>query len=169
MAPVNKAAAAAAAAINAALAQKGIFLPNSAAGASAPAEEGGPAPGLESASWPPAATSPAQSAPQPLYGVPLPTPQTFGGANQAVHAAAIAAAAALGISTGPGAYLYLTRVDCQTILRLTCWVRGTNPSTLERKRARAHQIGMPKQTDTELECGHLSPARRMGGAHAGVA
>ena len=59
MAPVNKAAAAAAAAINAALAQKGIFLPNS-AGAAAPAEEGGPAPGLESASWPPAATSPAQ-------------------------------------------------------------------------------------------------------------
>ena len=26
------------------------------------------------------------------------------------------------------------------ILTLLCWVRGTNPSTFERKRARAHQI-----------------------------
>jgi hypothetical protein len=31
-----------------------------------------------------------------------------------------------------------------TILKLTCWVRGTNPSTLEGERARAHQIGEPK-------------------------
>ena len=29
----------------------------------------------------------------------------------------------------------------QTILKLTCWVCGTNSSTLERERARAHQIG----------------------------
>ena len=28
----------------------------------------------------------------------------------------------------------------QTVLKLTCWLCGTNPSTLERVRARAHQI-----------------------------
>jgi hypothetical protein len=31
-----------------------------------------------------------------------------------------------------------------TILKLTCWVCGTHPSTLGRKRARAHQAGEPK-------------------------
>ncbi|KAJ1465459.1 hypothetical protein T484DRAFT_2714363, partial [Baffinella frigidus] len=31
-----------------------------------------------------------------------------------------------------------------TILKLTCWVCRTNPSTLGRKRARAHQIGEPE-------------------------
>ena len=31
-----------------------------------------------------------------------------------------------------------------TILQLTCWVRGSNPSTLERERAQAHQIGESK-------------------------
>ena len=36
-----------------------------------------------------------------------------------------------------------------TILKLTCWVRGTNSSTLERTVARAQQIGEPKQADTK--------------------
>ena len=38
------------------------------------------------------------------------------------------------------------RVD----LELTCWVCGTNSSALERERARAHQIGEPELTETEL-------------------
>ena len=38
-----------------------------------------------------------------------------------------------------------------TIPKLTCWVCGTKPSTLVRKRARAHQTGGPKETETELE------------------
>jgi len=37
----------------------------------------------------------------------------------------------------------LPRVDFHTILKLTCWVRGTNSSSLDRERARAHQIGEP--------------------------
>ena len=38
-------------------------------------------------------------------------------------------------------YLCLTGVDCQTALKSTCWVCGTNPSTLVRQRAQARQIG----------------------------
>ena len=34
-------------------------------------------------------------------------------------------------------------------LRLTCWVCGTQPSSLERERARAHQTGEPKWTGRE--------------------
>jgi len=33
------------------------------------------------------------------------------------------------------------QVRALTILKLTCWVCGTNPSTLERKGARSGQIG----------------------------
>jgi hypothetical protein len=40
-----------------------------------------------------------------------------------------------------------TRVDCQTVSKLTCWVWGTDPSTLERKRAQTHQIGRTKERD----------------------
>jgi len=35
-----------------------------------------------------------------------------------------------------------------TILKLTRWVRGTNPSTQERKRARSRQVSAPKYTET---------------------
>ena len=41
-----------------------------------------------------------------------------------------------------------------TFLKLTCWGCGTNPSTLEWERARAHYIGEPKSTETEL--GHVA-------------
>lgn len=37
------------------------------------------------------------------------------------------------------------------ILKLTCWIRGTHPSTLGQTRARAHQLGEPKETETEEE------------------
>jgi hypothetical protein len=37
--------------------------------------------------------------------------------------------------------LSLPRFGWLTVLKLTRWVRGTNPSTLERARARAHPIG----------------------------
>ena len=37
-----------------------------------------------------------------------------------------------------------------TILKLTFWVHGANPSTVERKRAHAHQISEPKHTLTEV-------------------
>ena len=33
------------------------------------------------------------------------------------------------------------------LLKLTRWFSGTNRSTLERKRVRAHQIGEPRKTD----------------------
>ena len=39
----------------------------------------------------------------------------------------------------------------ELILKLTCWARGTNPLTLGRTRARAHQVGEPKETETEVE------------------
>ena len=39
----------------------------------------------------------------------------------------------------------------ELILKLTCWVRGTHPSTLGRTRARTHQLGEPKETETEVE------------------
>ena len=51
----------------------------------------------------------------------------------------------------------LTWVDYQTILKLTCWVCGTNSSTLERERARAHKIGEPEQTEIELDSLRFSP------------
>ena len=34
-------------------------------------------------------------------------------------------------------------------LKLTCWVRGTNPSILRRKMAWSHPIGETKSTETE--------------------
>ena len=37
-----------------------------------------------------------------------------------------------------------------TILKLTTWIRRTDPSTFGRERARAHQIGEAKYTATEL-------------------
>jgi hypothetical protein len=37
------------------------------------------------------------------------------------------------------------------IAEWTCWVCGTDPSTLDRERARAHQIGEPKQTETAVQ------------------
>ena len=40
------------------------------------------------------------------------------------------------------------------ISNLTCWVCGQTPSTLKRKRARVHQIGKNRNTETELESGH---------------
>ena len=41
-------------------------------------------------------------------------------------------------------FLALPHSGWPTILELTCWVRGTNPSILEQKRARSHQIGETK-------------------------
>ena len=38
----------------------------------------------------------------------------------------------------------LTRVDCQTIRKLTCWACCTYLSTLGRNRARVHQVGEPE-------------------------
>jgi len=35
---------------------------------------------------------------------------------------------------------------------MTCWVRGTNLSTLERESARGMRIGEPKQTGREMAC-----------------
>jgi hypothetical protein len=37
-----------------------------------------------------------------------------------------------------------------TFLKSTCWLCGTDPSTLERESAWAHQISDPKQTEAEL-------------------
>ena len=34
--------------------------------------------------------------------------------------------------------------DCQTILKLTCWVCGTHPATLGRKPARTHRLLITK-------------------------
>ena len=50
-----------------------------------------------------------------------------------------------GLQGGPCAALL--RVDCQTILELTCFVCGTTPSTMERGRARAPQIGGHEWTE----------------------
>jgi hypothetical protein len=47
-------------------------------------------------------------------------------------------------------FLSLPHSGWPTILELTCWVRATNPSNLEQKRARSHQIGDTKYTETEL-------------------
>jgi len=44
----------------------------------------------------------------------------------------------------------LPHSDGTTFLKLAFWVCETNPSTLEEtKRAQAHQIGVPKQTETK--------------------
>jgi hypothetical protein len=56
----------------------------------------------------------------------------------------------------PTTWLCLTR-GWPTIRKLSCWVRGTHMSTLERETARAHQTDEPKQTETELE--NLRPLR----------
>ena len=45
--------------------------------------------------------------------------------------------------------LCVARVHFRRTILLTCWVRGTTSSTSRRKRARAHQIGEQKQTNTE--------------------
>jgi len=42
------------------------------------------------------------------------------------------------------------------VLRLTCWVCGRCPSTLEREKARCHQTSEIKETDTELVHGFLA-------------
>ena len=53
-------------------------------------------------------------------------------------------------------------VGCPTFFKLTCWGCGTQLSTLERKRTRAHQIDVTEQTERELAfsqhcgtCGYL--------------
>ena len=49
----------------------------------------------------------------------------------------------------PYPYIWLSRVG-SLFLKITCWVYGTNPSTLAlgRKGARAQQIDAPKWTET---------------------
>jgi len=56
-------------------------------------------------------------------------------------------------------FLALPHSGWPTILELTCWVRGTNPSILEQERARSHQIVETKSTETECnslpQCVHF--------------
>ena len=44
--------------------------------------------------------------------------------------------------------------DWLTLLKMTAWVVGTTPPSLERERARDHQIASPKNTEKELDVHH---------------
>jgi hypothetical protein len=48
------------------------------------------------------------------------------------------------LGRGLGAFEVSALLGLTDYLKLTCWVRGTNPSTLELERARAYQFGEPK-------------------------
>ena len=60
----------------------------------------------------------------------------------------------------------LTHSGSPTTLKLTFWVSGTNPSTLDRNRARAHQNGEPNQTEREVADG-LKEKTSLLALHAG--
>jgi hypothetical protein len=44
-----------------------------------------------------------------------------------------------------GGVLALPHSGCPPFLKLACWVRGSNPATLARKRVRAHRIVRPRK------------------------
>ena len=62
----------------------------------------------------------------------------------AVTCAGVRLASREGCHPPPGS-LALPHSGSPTILVLTCWVSGTNSSTLVKQRARSHQTGEPKR------------------------